>query len=73
MQKKVKAKVRVVAPRSQTENTTRDLRIYRVELFLFCLFLHICIVTRTGENLKRNLHHAVPMNVLAILDRKREG
>ena len=35
MQKKVRAKLRDIAPRGQTENTTRDLRSYRVELFLF--------------------------------------
>ena len=41
MQKKVKAKVREIAPRGQTENTTRDLRSYRVELFLLtCISVH---------------------------------
>ena len=43
MQKKVKAKLllRDIAPRDQTENTTRDFRSYRVELFLFtCISEH---------------------------------
>ena len=41
MQEKGKAEVRDVAPRGQTENTTRDLRSYRVELFLLtCRSVH---------------------------------
>ena len=41
LRKKGKAKVRDEAPRGQTENTTRDLRSYRVELFLLtCISVH---------------------------------
>ena len=52
MQKKVKAKVRDIAPCGQKENTMRDLYSYRVELFLFtCIPIQIRI---NGKNARKS-------------------